>query len=146
MVCDGFDADRLTELRGQVEALGSTVEVIAPVVGGVRDSTGAVVVADQKVGGAPSVLYDAVALILCEDDVPRFAGDPAVRDFVADAFAHCKIIGFVPAAMPVLAAAGIADRLDAGVVDLDDLGVDGFLDACRPLRLWARELGAVSVG
>ena len=41
------------------------------------------------------------------------------RDFVADAFAHCKFIGYVEAAAPLFAKAGIAEAdIDEGFVAL----------------------------
>ena len=46
--------------------------------------------------------------------------DAAAADFVTDAFAHCKFIGYVDDALPLLAAAGIGDRLDDGFVALDE--------------------------
>jgi len=52
--------------------------------------------------GGPSVLYDAVALLFGEGAGEALMGKPEARDFVADAFAHCKIIGFSPEALPLL--------------------------------------------
>jgi len=92
------------------------------------------------------VLYDAVVLLLCDEEADAFAEDPVVRDFVSDAFAHCKMIGYTAAAMPVLEAAGVATRMDAGVIELAVGGLDEFLDQCRVLRYWERELATVSVG
>ena len=36
--------------------------------------------------------------------------ESTARDFVADAFAHCKFIGYVEAAVPLFEKAGIAER------------------------------------
>jgi catalase len=66
--------------------------------------------------------------------------ESAAFDFVADAFAHCKFIGQVEAALPLLEKAGIADNLDAGVITLgSSKDVAGFLKALGALRLWSRE-------
>jgi catalase len=93
------------------------------------------------------VLYDAVVLMTCPEHVGRMAEDPAVRDFVADAFAHCKFIGFIPGSEPLFVAAGIADRIDAAVISLDDdTEVRRFVEQCRALRFWERELNTVTVG
>ena len=68
------------------------------------------------------------------------ADEATARDFVADAFAHCKFIGHTAAAMPLLEKAGIAASRDSGV---DPAGGPAdaarFLEACRQLRLWDRE-------
>ena len=62
-------------------------------IGGVADSEGNHASADQKIDGGPSVLYDAVILLAARHGTPALAAQPAVRDFVADAYAHCKFIG-----------------------------------------------------
>ena len=77
--------------------------------GGVTTADGDLIAADQKFGGGPSVLYDAVVLLPGEDSVAALAADAAVRDFVADAYAHCKFVGHVAAAEPLLEAAGVRD-------------------------------------
>ena len=90
--------------------------------------------------GGPSVLYDAVALLTGEDAMADLLQESAARDFVADAFAHCKFIGYVEAAKPLFEKAGIADSLDAGVVAIDGRGGPGkFVAALGDLRLWGRE-------
>ncbi len=71
---------------------------MAPVIAGVLTSTGAVLGADQKVGGGPSVLYDAVVLLLCNEEADAFAEDPAVRVLVHpecpfDVVAHADLVG-----------------------------------------------------
>jgi catalase len=139
LVSDGFDGALLQGLQDAMAAEEALVEVIAPRVGGATSSTGDVVTADQMLGAGPSVLYDAVVLLPGEETTARLAPDAAMRDFVADAFGHCKFIGFVPAAQPVLEAAGVWDRMDHGFVDLTDAGVDAFVERCRALRFWDRE-------
>ena len=41
------------------------------------------------------MLYDAVVLLPSEDGAKVLTKEPAARDFVADAFAHMKFIGYV---------------------------------------------------
>src|SRR5262249_41760879 len=103
-------------------------------------AAGDLLLADQKIGGGPSVLYDAVVLLPGEETVQQLTTDAAVRDFVADAYAHCKFIGHVPAAEPLLAAAGVQSAVDRGFVALDDEGAPAFVERCRELRFWDREL------
>jgi catalase len=61
------------------------------------------------IDGAPSVLYDAIALLPSETAIDNLVQESTVRDFIADAYAHCKFIGFVDAARPLLAKAGIPE-------------------------------------
>ena len=63
--------------------------------------------ADQKIDGAPSVLYDAVVLLASKQAAPRSLASPAARDFVTDAYAHCKFIGYTGDAAPLFEAAGL---------------------------------------
>jgi catalase len=140
LVSDGADASVVEQLLAEVEEEEAQVEFVAPKVGGFLTSDGAKMVADQKLGGGPSVLYDAVAVVVSEEGARRLADQPAARDFVADAFAHCKFIGYVAAATPLLEAAGVAARIDDGFVPLDTDGAAQLLERCRDLRFWEREL------
>lgn len=117
------------------------MEVIAPKVGGVEAEDGSWIQAKHMIDGGPSVLFDAVALILSEEGAERLTGEAAARDFVADAFAHCKFIGFTSGAGPLLRKAGVDPEEDEGLVALDDAkAVAGFVETCRQLRLWSREM------
>jgi catalase len=93
------------------------------------------------IDGGPSVLYDAVALLPNASAVAGLTQESTVRDFVADAFAHCKFIGYVEAATPLFEKAGItAQDRDEGFVVLkasDDIA--GFIGRLGKLRIWSRE-------
>jgi catalase len=118
---------------------GAVLEVIAPAVAGVELSDGSLLEADQKLDGGPSVLYDAVAVLGSDEGVAALAGQPAARDFVADAFAHAKFVGYAPAAARLFAAAGVEP--DEGFFALErPADVDPFIEACRSVRWWAREV------
>ncbi len=137
---NGADAGLYGALEEAALAAGATVEVIAAKVGGARLSDGALVSARQKIDGGPSVLYDAVA-ILVGDDAALFAGDAAAKDFVTDAFAHCKFIGYGAEAMPLFERAGLAADLDEGCIALaKPADAKAFIAKCGALRLWSREL------
>jgi catalase len=141
LITDGVDAGLLSALREAAERRQVTVELIAPTVGGVAASDGSTVVADQKLDGAPSVLYDAVAILADGDSL---ATVPPARDFVSDAFAHCKFVGHTDGATALFEAAGLAGQLDEGFVELDDgTSLETFLDTCDGLRHWEREAAFV---
>jgi catalase len=113
------------------------VEVIAPAVGGVTLTDGRLVPADQKLGGGPSVLYDAVAVVVDESGAAMLAEHPAAKDFVTDAHAHHKFCGYSAAARALLNAVGLAGERDGGVVPIasaDD--ASSFIETCRRLRAW----------
>jgi catalase len=140
LVTDGTDAKLLQKLTRTFKGEGAVVELIAPTVGGVLLSDGTRMPAKQKLEGGPSVLYDAVAVLIGEDEATRLAKVPAARDFVADAFAHCKVIGYVASAQALFVKAGVSDSLDEGFVALDGRnGTTAFLTRCRALRFWERQ-------
>src|SRR4051794_20680127 len=140
LVSDGADASVIEQLLADVDEEDALVEFVAPEVGGFTTSEGAKMVADQKLGGGPSVLYDAVAIVVSDEGARLLAEQPAARDFVTDAFAHGKFIGYVAAAGPLLDAAGVSARIDDGFVPLDAGGAAQLLARCRDVRFWEREL------
>lgn len=134
LVSDGASAAVVHALRMAVGAAGACVKFIAPKIGGVTLDDGAALQADGQLGGLPSVLFDAVALVLSDDGCAALLTQPAAIDFATHAYCHCKAIGFTAAAQPLLERAGVAR--DAGVVDIAQ-DVAGFL-APAATRQWAR--------
>jgi catalase len=141
LVTDGADAAVFAALAAAVKEAGAQYEVIAPHIAGARLSDGEPVPAQQKIDGAPSVLYDAVAVLASAEGAAMLAKDKTAKDFVSDAFAHCKFIAHSPEALPLFEKAGVAaDDFDEGVMALAAPGdAAGFIAACGDLRLWARE-------
>jgi catalase len=142
LVSDGVDAAALNALRTAVTDEGAILELVAPTVSGIHDSDGNELDIGQKVDGGPSVLYDAVAVLLTDDGAATLSNDASAKDFVTDAHAHCKFVAHNAAAEPVFLAAGVraADR-DEGYVALDGSAATAtsFIQACRAVRLWSRE-------
>lgn len=95
--------------------------------------------ARHKIDGGPSVLFDAVAIMPSADGATLLARDAAAKDFVSDAFAHCKFIGYSRAAATLFAAARIPAKVDAGMIELSPDKVTAFLTQCGKLRFWPRE-------
>ena len=112
-------------------------------------SDGSWVPANHMIDGGPSVLFDAVALLVAAPAIDDLVNEAAVRDFVADAFQHCKFLGYATEAMPLLEVAGIAGKLDEGTIELSGKGLPAFVEQLGKLRIWAREpsvkLGKASV-
>jgi catalase len=141
LMTDGIDAALLETLRKVATSEGALVELIAPWIGGVLTSDGALIPAHQHVAGGPSVLYDAVAILASAEGAIALASDPAAKDFVTDAHAHGKFIAYDPAAMPLLEAAGVAGELDEGYVALEGRrAVTDFIERCRSVRYWERSM------
>lgn len=112
LVGDGANAAAVKRLTKAVEEAGGTVEVIAVKVGGATLSDGSLLAAKQAVAGAPSVLYDTVAILAGAEGEQALADQPPARDFLTDAFAHFKVIGLGAGTDALVAAAGLAGKLD----------------------------------
>jgi catalase len=137
LVTDGVDAGILAALEKALKAEGAMLKLIAPEVGGVKDSAGAWHDANEKLEGGPSVLFDAVAILPSKEGASLLVTLPAARDFVADATAHRKFIAYAATAVPLLEKAGAA--LDEGFVPLKVAGdCAKFVAACRKIRFWDR--------
>jgi len=140
LVTDGVDIDLVRALKRALEAEGAMIEFVAPAVGGVEASDGTLIEAKQKVDGGPSVLYDAVAVLTSTDGGKLLAREATAKDFLADAFAHCKFIAFTPAAEALFVKAGLAEDMDAGCIAVKTPDeAKRFVETCRSLRLWERE-------
>jgi catalase len=141
LVTDGVDAGLLQAVIKAASDEGANVELVAPQVGGVKTTGGAVVPAGQKINGGPSVLYDAVVLLPSADGATLLSGEATARDFIADAYAHAKFIGYGGAALPLMQRAGIRPvDMDGGILSLSKPGdAASFVTACRALRFWGRE-------
>jgi len=139
LVTDGADASLLAALQAGAKAEGMMVELIAPKVGGVKLSDGETMAAQQKVNGGPSVLYDAVVVLASAEGARLLTMEATAKDFVSDAYAHAKFIGYVETAKPLFQKAGLTE-MDEGFVALAGAkDVTAFLSACRAVRYWARE-------
>lgn len=140
LITDGVDAKLLDGLTKAISKEKAVFELIAPKVGGVQASDGSWIEAHHMIDGGPSVLFDAIALLTSTAAIEDLVQEATARDFVADAFQHCKFIGYDQSAMPLLEKAGIADALDEGVITLPgEEGLASFVSALGKLRVWGRE-------
>ncbi|ETX29020.1 catalase [Roseivivax isoporae] len=137
LVTDGADASAVDRLMQAAGGMSVTVTVVAPRIGGVTASDGSTIAADEKIDGAPSVLFDAVAVIASEEGAQALARTHAGRTWLADAFAHGKFIYHDAGAAPLLPPSAI-DSPDEGMFDAAGTAPEGFLDACARLRHWDR--------
>ena len=135
LVTDGADGAVVEAVRKAGEAAGATVKIIAPKVGGVTLKGDKLLKADGQLAGSPSVLFDAVALVLSDEGCAALLKESAAVDFVSNAFVHLKAIAFTAQAQPLLDKANVEP--DAGVVDLA-AGADAFIPPAST-RQWDRE-------
>ena len=140
LIADGTDATVLKALTDAVQKAGAMVEIVGPKVGGATLKSGKKQPVDQLINGAPSVLYDAVALVLSDDGGAELSKNPAAKDFVNDAFNHFKVIAATAGAKPLIDHLGDTSA-DTGVLPLDKKSVPEFLDRWAAGRVWDRAIG-----
>jgi catalase len=132
LIADGTDGALLDKVRSAVKAEGGATKVIAPRVGAITLKDGSTIDADGQLAGTPSVMVDAIALLLSSEATALLLKESAAVQFVMDAFGHLKAIGHTPATKPLLDKAGVEP--DAGVVGLGN----DFIEAAKK-RFYDRE-------
>jgi catalase len=134
LIADGSDGDLIKKIKRAAIEAGATVKIIAPKVGGAKLAGGSMMSADGQLAGMPSVLFDAVAVILSEGGAKALSLESAAVDFVRDAFGHLKAIAADEGAKSLLKAANIGK--DGGVVSANE--ENAFITAAKT-RQWNRE-------
>jgi len=88
----GIDKADIDRVKIDVEAAGGTAMLIAPKVGGIKVKDGTLK-AEGQLAGTPSVLFDAVALVLTRDAGFEAGGRGCGGRLVRDAFGHLRPSG-----------------------------------------------------
>ena len=134
LIAEGSDGATIKKIKKAATDAGATVKIIAPKVGGAKLADGLMLAADGQLAGTPSVLFDAVAVILSDEGAKALAQESAAIDFVRDAFGHLKAIAVDQGGQALLKKSNIGQ--DAGVIDTHDK--DAFIAAAKT-RQWDRE-------
>jgi len=134
LIADGSDGAVIKKIKKASTDAGATVKIIAPKVGGAKLADGSMLAADGQLAGTPSVLFDAVAVILSDKGAKDLSKESAAIDFVRDAFGHLKAIAADIGGQMLLKTANVGQ--DAGVVEASDK--DAFIAAAKT-RQWDRE-------
>jgi catalase len=134
LIAEGSDGAVIKKIKKAATDAGASVKIVAPKVGGTKLADGSMLVADGQLAGTPSVLFDAVAVILSDKGAKALSMESAAIDFVRDAFGHLKAIAVDKGGQTLLKAANVGQ--DAGVVDVNDK--NAFIAAAKT-RQWERE-------
>ncbi|UAK26531.1 catalase [Sphingomonas nostoxanthinifaciens] len=135
LVADGSDSATVDAIKNAVIAAGAKPKVIAPKLN-VKLDEGDPTLIDGQLAGSPSVMFDAIAVVLSDAGVKTLLKDGAAIDYVKDAFGHLKAIGFSSDAKPLLDKAGVEP--DAGVIELTGKETTAFIEQAKT-RQWDRE-------
>jgi catalase len=120
LVGDGADQAQVKKIRNLAEKEGATVKIVSLKIAG----------ADGQLAGTPSVVFDAVAILIGKDKVLPLDAD--AKDFARDAFGHLKAIFVDAEGLKFLKANDIAP--DDGVTQ----DAAQFIEAAKT-RQWDRE-------
>lgn len=113
---EGSDSAIIDSLVDEITNAGGSSMLIAPRIDGVTLKDGKRLQADGQLAGTPSVLFDAIALIVNAEAAQKLAQESVAIDFIRDAYAHMKAIGCDERASALMQKAGI--DFDEGITDL----------------------------
>jgi catalase len=136
LVADGSDGALAKTITAAIKKAGASFKIIAPHVGEVALSDKSALKVDGQLAGTPSLMFDAVAIILSAEQGAALSKEACAVDFVRDAYGHLKAIAVDAGAQALLDRAGIAE--DPGVLDV--AATAQFIQAAKT-RQWEREPG-----
>lgn len=130
LFAEGSDKAAIDQLTADIEAEGGRAFLVSPKVGPTKVK-GGTLAAHGQLAGSPSMLFDAIGMVLMPDQVEMLMQDAAARDWVTNAYAHLKAIGHCQGSKALLDDCGIEP--DDGVVPYEKLV------KAAPHRYWDRE-------
>ena len=133
-VNDGSDGKIIAALKAATIAAGAQAKIVAPKVGGITLIDGSMLPADGQLAGTPSVLFDAVAVVLSKTGAQALSAEAAAIDFVRDAFGHLKAVALYSGGQALFKTAGLAE--DRSVLSAANTGA--FIAAAKT-RQWDRD-------
>jgi catalase len=134
LVADGSEGEAIKQIQQNATDAGATVRIIAAKIGTVKLADGSTLPVERQLAGTPSVLFDAIAVILSASAAKTMMREGAAVDFVRDAFAHLKAIAVDAGGQALLTHARI--ERDPGIVEVSAPG--DFITAAKT-RQWSRE-------
>ena len=134
LVAEGSSHSEVEKFEKAAREAGANVKIVAPNKEVTLDN-GTRIQTDERLAGAPSVIFDAIVSIIMHPPAKKLAKDSAALDWFNDAYAHCKAIAYCPATEEHILSKLPIEK-DAFVTPLDD--VDGFIENAKT-RLWERE-------
>lgn len=134
LVADGSDAATIKAVKMAATEAGASVKVVAREIGNARLGDNSLIKVDGQLAGTPSVIFDAVAIVLSREGAEILSNEAAAIDFIRDAFGHLKAIAIDEGGSMLLKTANVGD--DDGIVDAADIAA--FITAAKS-RQWDRE-------
>jgi catalase len=137
-----YSSDRLKSITEKVEMAGSKLMVIAPTLGNIKNSEGYEVKVDETLFNTASVLYDAIIVGDEAKSSKEILANSKVKEFVMDAFNHCKPILVLSDATTFIDELGLPccrESMKSAAELYIDTDTDTFMASLRKHRHWERE-------
>jgi catalase len=134
LIDDGTDASQLAKIKEAIQSIGGAIKVIAPKITGAKLEDGTLHSVDGHLAGSPSVLFDAVCILLSKTSAERLSQESAAIDFVRDAYGHLKALGLDAGGRVLFSSTGLT--VDSGVISAEQHAA--FIKAATT-RQWKRE-------
>lgn len=141
---EGVSNASVTEMKRALKKAGATVKIIAPHLGTIKTEEGDALAVDQSYLIAASVLFDAL-FVPAGKGITTLKDNNEVKEFINDAFKHCKFIAAAGEGFAVLEntnAIKSNEPADLGVITSEQTSkkfTGSFIDAMGNHRYWARE-------
>ena len=133
LLADGVDAGSLKAVKDKVAAEGGKVKLIAPTLAPVSAQGGEKISVDEALFNTVSVLFDAVYVPGGEASVSTLRSDAHAQHFIAEAYKHCKAIGYDAGADALIMKSGVKN--DVFVCN----NLSDFIEAVGKHRIWEKE-------
>ncbi|MEX2512701.1 MAG: catalase [Cyclobacteriaceae bacterium] len=138
----GHDGKQAQDLESRLGEAGAKLKVVSTQLGKIKDNNGAEVDVAETFFNTSSVLYDAVVIADGGDGGTDMLANAQVKEFIMNAFNHCKPILILPELDTFIAELGLP-CCKKGMKRASELYVDstieGFLESLSKHRLWDRE-------
>lgn len=133
---EGFDATIFNALIDEIKNEKAFYTIICPTINGITLSNGHKITANEKLGGAPAVLFDAVALLVDADD--PMTKEHKFHEFILDAYTNFKFIGYLSKLQTFFEQIKFIN-LDKGFINIDSSSaLNSFIKMCGNFRYWER--------
>jgi catalase len=93
LIADGSDAASIEAVKQAVTVAGAKVTIIAAKIDDMKLADRSLLKIDGQLASTPSVMFDAIAIILSVEAAALLGKEAAAIDCVRDAFGHLKAIG-----------------------------------------------------
>ncbi|MEX2566346.1 MAG: catalase [Cyclobacteriaceae bacterium] len=138
----GHDGKQAKDLENRLEKAGAKLKVVSAQLGTIKDNNGVEGEIAETLFNTSSVLYDAVVIADGGKESTEILANAQVKEFVMDAFNHCKPILVLPKTDTFIEELGLPcckkEKKSASELYIDST-VDGFLKSLSKHRLWDRE-------